>query len=83
MSELIWTQLSDQRARFRWQLPALDAVQEAAEAFLVFFFAEANIVIHHAGRETLTKKDSVCTKGPGLPPDFKRTSSKSQSKKSY
>lgn len=36
---------------------AIDALQEAAEAYLVSIFEEANLMAMHANRVTITKKD--------------------------
>ena len=42
---------------FRWQSHALQALQEAAEAYLVYLFEDANLCAIHAKRVTLMKKD--------------------------
>lgn len=42
---------------FRWQSQALQALQEAAEAYLVYLFEDANLCAIHAKRVTLMKKD--------------------------
>ncbi|RKP37376.1 histone-fold-containing protein [Dimargaris cristalligena] len=41
----------------RWQSHALMALQEAAEAFLVHMFEDANLCAIHAKRVTLMQKD--------------------------
>jgi len=41
----------------RWQVSALDALQEAAESFLVTLFADSNRCALHANRITLVPKD--------------------------
>ncbi|XP_029360757.1 histone H3-like centromeric protein A [Echeneis naucrates] len=41
----------------RWQVYALLALQEAAEAFLVMLFADANLCAIHAKRVTLFPRD--------------------------
>lgn len=41
----------------RWQSSAIAAVQEAAEAFLVRLFEDANLCAIHARRVTLMQKD--------------------------
>ena len=41
----------------RWQARALFALQEAAEAYLVAFLADANLLTIHAKRYTLMPKD--------------------------
>ncbi|CAF91168.1 unnamed protein product, partial [Tetraodon nigroviridis] len=41
----------------RWQVNALLAIQEAAEAFLVMLFADANLCAIHAKRVTLFPRD--------------------------
>lgn len=45
------------RADLRWQTPAIMALQEATEAFLVSLFEDANLCAIHAGRVTLMDKD--------------------------
>lgn len=42
---------------YRWQATALLALQEAAEAFLVQLFEDANLCAIHAKRVTLMKRD--------------------------
>ena len=42
---------------FKWQAIALDCLQEAAEAFLVGFFEQADWLAHHARRVTVMPKD--------------------------
>lgn len=42
---------------FRWQGSALLALQEAAEAYLVHLFEDANLCAIHAKRVTIMKKD--------------------------
>jgi histone H3-like centromeric protein A len=41
----------------RWQTHALLALQEAAEAFLVHLFEDANLCAIHARRVTIMQKD--------------------------
>ena len=41
----------------RWQSHAILALQEAAEAFLVHLFEDANLCAIHAKRVTLMQKD--------------------------
>jgi histone H3 len=41
----------------RWQSAALMALQEAAEAYLVGLFEDANLCALHANRMTIYKKD--------------------------
>ena len=41
----------------RWQASAIMALQEAAEAFLVHLFEDANLCAIHAKRVTIQKKD--------------------------
>ncbi|XP_060771441.1 histone H3-like centromeric protein A [Neoarius graeffei] len=45
------------RENLRWQAYALLALQEAAEAFLVRLFSDANLCAIHAKRVTLFPKD--------------------------
>ncbi|KAM9840076.1 histone H3-like centromeric protein A isoform 1-T3 [Aulostomus maculatus] len=45
------------RDPLRWQVYALLALQEAAEAFLVMLFADANLCAIHAKRVTLFPRD--------------------------
>ncbi|XP_051794880.1 histone H3-like centromeric protein A [Acanthochromis polyacanthus] len=45
------------REALRWQVYALMALQEAAEAFLVMIFADANLCAIHAKRVTLFPRD--------------------------
>jgi len=42
---------------YRWQAAALLALQEAAEAYLVHLFEDANLCAIHAKRVTLMVKD--------------------------
>ncbi|XP_013858255.1 histone H3-like centromeric protein A isoform X2 [Austrofundulus limnaeus] len=42
---------------YRWQVYALMALQEAAEAFLVLLFSDANLCAIHAKRVTLFPRD--------------------------
>lgn len=42
---------------FRWQSQAIQAVQEAAEAFLVHLFEDTNLCAIHAKRVTIMQKD--------------------------
>lgn len=42
---------------FRWQSQALQALQEAAEAYLVYLFEDSNLCAIHAKRVTLMKRD--------------------------
>jgi len=41
----------------RWQSTALLALQEAAEAYLVALFTDANLLAIHAKRVTIMQKD--------------------------
>ena len=41
----------------RWQSQAIQALQEAAEAFLVHLFEDANLCALHAKRVTIMQKD--------------------------
>ncbi|XP_061680598.1 histone H3-like centromeric protein A [Syngnathoides biaculeatus] len=45
------------RGSYRWQVLALMALQEAAEAFLVLLFSDANLCAIHAKRVTLFPRD--------------------------
>ncbi|XP_008300976.1 histone H3-like centromeric protein A [Stegastes partitus] len=45
------------REALRWQVYALLALQEAAEAFLVMMFSDANLCAIHAKRVTLFPRD--------------------------
>ncbi|KAM9338202.1 histone H3-like centromeric protein A isoform 1-T2 [Symphorus nematophorus] len=45
------------RESLRWQVYALLALQEAAEAFLVMLFSDANLCAIHAKRVTLFPRD--------------------------
>jgi histone H3 len=44
---------------FRIQLTALEALQEASEAFLVGLFEHTNLCAIHAGRTTIMQKDML------------------------
>ena len=48
---------STAHVELRWQLPALECMQEAAEAFLVRLFEDANLCAIHAKRVTIMPKD--------------------------
>ena len=41
----------------RWQRAAIECLQEAAEAFMVMFLSDANLLANHAGRVTIMPKD--------------------------
>jgi histone H3-like centromeric protein A len=41
----------------RWQSQAIQALQEAAEAFLVHLFEDTNLCAIHAKRVTIMQKD--------------------------
>lgn len=41
----------------RWAADALDAIQEAAEAYLVHLYEDAFLCAHHANRVTIYVKD--------------------------
>ena len=43
--------------QFRWKPTALEALQEAAEMFIVVFMSDANLLAHHCGRVTLFVRD--------------------------
>ena len=47
-------------AGVRWQTSALEALQEASEAFLVERFQDTNRIALHAGRESIFVKDMKC-----------------------
>lgn len=42
---------------FRWQSHAIQALQEAAEAYLVHLFEDTNLIAIHCKRITIMKKD--------------------------
>lgn len=42
---------------FRWQSQAIQALQEAAEAFMVHLFEDTNLCAIHAKRVTIMQKD--------------------------
>ena len=44
-------------AKFRWQKAALEALQEAAEAYLVTYFSDASLLAYHAKRITIMPRD--------------------------
>ncbi|XP_028394702.1 histone H3.3-like [Dendronephthya gigantea] len=48
---------STRHVELRWQLPALECLQEAAEAFLIRLFEDANLCAIHAKRVTIMPKD--------------------------
>ncbi|KAI9832518.1 MAG: histone H3-like centromeric protein hH3v [Sarea resinae] len=49
--------LAPSRELFRWQSQAIQALQEAAEAFLVHLFEDTNLCAIHAKRVTIMQKD--------------------------
>lgn len=55
--EVAMQQLPDGSELFRWQSQAIQALQEAAEAFLVHLFEDANLCAIHAKRVTIMQKD--------------------------
>ena len=48
---------STAHVELRWQVPALECLQEAAEAFMVRLFEDANLCAIHAKRITIMPKD--------------------------
>nr|XP_006813415.1 PREDICTED: histone H3-like [Saccoglossus kowalevskii] len=40
-----------------WQSPAIMALQEASEAYLVSLFEDCNLIAIHSGRVTIMQKD--------------------------
>ena len=44
---------------FRWQARALFALQQAAEAYLVAYLGDANLLVIHAHRTTIMEKDMI------------------------
>lgn len=46
-----------QGSEFRWQSQAIQALQEAAEAYMVYLFEDANLCAIHAKRVTIMQKD--------------------------
>lgn len=53
----ITTMFQRQGEAFRWQANAIEALQEAAETFLVHMFHDANLVCAHANRVTVQPRD--------------------------
>ena len=53
----IATTLRPRNEEFRWQSQAIQALQEAAEAFLVHLFEDTNLCAIHAKRVTIMAKD--------------------------
>ncbi|KAH5706830.1 hypothetical protein HBI18_252420 [Parastagonospora nodorum] len=58
LNRLIREITQQHRPDFRFQRVAIDAIQEALEAFLVGYFEDCNINAIHAKRVTIQKKDS-------------------------
>lgn len=56
MREIALT-LRPRNEEFRWQSQAIQALQEAAEAFLVHLFEDTNLCAIHAKRVTIMAKD--------------------------
>lgn len=48
---------ADVGEELRWQSQAIQALQEAAEAFLVHLFEDTNLCAIHAKRVTIMQKD--------------------------
>ena len=44
---------------YRWQARALFALQQAAEAYMVAYLCDANLLAIHAKRSTIMEKDMV------------------------
>ena len=44
---------------YRWQAQALFALQQAAEAYMVAYLCDANLLAIHAKRYTIMEKDMV------------------------
>ena len=44
---------------YRWQAPALFALQQAAEAYMVAYLCNANLLAIHAKQSTIMEKDMV------------------------
>jgi histone H3/H4 len=55
--EFVFGSYGDNFQELRWQSAAILAVQEAAEAFLVHLFEDANLLAIHAKRVTIMQKD--------------------------
>ena len=47
---------------YRWQARALFALQQAAEAYMVAYLCDANLLAIHARRTTIMDKDLVLVK---------------------
>ena len=45
------------QCQFRWKPTALEALQEAAEMFIVVFLSDANLLANHCARVTLFVRD--------------------------
>ena len=54
-------------AEFRWQKAALEAIQEAAEAYIVNYLADSVLLSYHAKRITLMAKDMKLVSIPSWP----------------
>ena len=48
---------SEHRTDFRFQLTAIEALQEAAELYLVYLFEDSQVLACHCKRVTVTAKD--------------------------
>ncbi|KAF2798562.1 histone-fold-containing protein [Melanomma pulvis-pyrius CBS 109.77] len=55
--EIAQAQSDPTKEPFRWQSQAIQALQEATEAFLVSLFTDANLCAIHAKRVTIQQKD--------------------------
>ncbi len=55
--EVALTMIPSHGESMRWQSQAIQALQEAAEAFLVHLFEDANLCAIHAKRVTIMQKD--------------------------
>ncbi len=55
--EIALTLIPSQGESMRWQSQAIQALQEAAEAFLVHLFEDTNLCAIHAKRVTIMQKD--------------------------
>ncbi|EGX50245.1 centromeric DNA-binding histone H3-like protein cse4 [Orbilia oligospora] len=55
--DIVNTQFQRSNESMRWQSQALLALQEAAEAFMVHLFEDANLCAIHAKRVTIMQKD--------------------------
>ena len=56
--EIVLNEIQD-GGKYRWQVRALFALQQAAESYLVAYLCDTNLLAIHAKRSTIMPKDMI------------------------